>query len=119
RRRFSASRGPTPARWHGLRCPSAASVDSRPRGDTLGPRPAVLSLGGAASPRFPPAPRSSRRRFSALRGPTPTRWHGLRCPSASSVDSRPRGDTLGPHPAPLSLGGAASPRFPPARPRRL
>ena len=28
---FLGSRGPTPARWHGLRCPSALSVDSRPR----------------------------------------------------------------------------------------
>src|SRR3954471_16013339 len=51
-----------------------------------GPHPRSLSLGGAATRRFPPAPRSGRRRFSLLAGP---------------------------HPRSLSLGGAATRRFPP------
>jgi len=48
--------------------PSGASLGPQALLMLAGPHPRSLSLGGATSWRFPPAPRSGRRRFDILRG---------------------------------------------------
>src|SRR5438094_8324520 len=117
-----------------------------------GPHPHSLSLGGPASPGFPPAPRSGRRRSSyargappplalarrpgvaglpsgaslgpqalllCSRGPTPTRSRSAARRRRASLRRLARAAgappmLAGPHPRSLSLGGPASPGFPPA-----
>src|SRR2546428_7142149 len=74
---FTAHGAPPPlalARRRGFAAlPSGASLGPQARSLLTGPHPRSLSLGGAASPRYPPAPRSGRRRVHCSRGPTPAR----------------------------------------------
>src|SRR5206468_1739945 len=57
-----------------------------------GPHPRSLSLGGPASPGFPPAPRSGRRRFSYARGAPPP----LALTRRPGFAGLPSGASLGP-----------------------
>src|SRR5439155_1273407 len=87
------------------------TAPSRNASNTLpAPVPSSLAIGSSFLLLAGPHPRSPGTDFAVPRpraetlglgvrlwGPTPALRHGLRCPSASSVDSRPRVKLLGPY----------------------
>src|SRR5467141_2197568 len=106
-RALLCSRGPTPARSHSAARLCRASLQrlARAAGALMlaGPHPRSLSLGGAALPRFPPAPRSGRGRSYARGAPPPlalTRRRGFAAlPSGASLGPRALLCSRGPTPA--------------------
>src|SRR5262245_42842711 len=74
-----------------------------------GPHPRSPSLGGPASPGFPPAPRSSRRRFLMLAGPQGTPPPPLALTRRPGFAGLPSGASLEPQ---ALLNARGAPRHP-------
>src|SRR5438093_645798 len=95
------SRAPTPTRSRSAARRRRASLRRLARAAgappmLAGPHPHSLSLGGPASPGFPPAPRSGRRRSSYARGAPPP----LALARRPGVAGLPSGASLGPQALP-------------------